>query len=220
MNITLEEALKDIDKKQKPIINVGDQLAAITPKLEPFDLLLISVVNRVVNINSGFCLLMRNRNFFSGAPMVRINLDSLLRIFASYQTDLDRNSFALEVIGGKEIRKMKFAGTKELLHDVNLVRRLSEVDGMKWVKQIYEAGNSFVHFGDAIFFGSRSIDEEKRMMYQSIGVHDSFVPDDQKVAAAIWMNLIIDSIILQCQIWMFEKCERYNFNFEDLEKIR
>jgi hypothetical protein len=220
MNVTLEEALKDIDKKQKPIINLGNQLAAITPKLEPFDLLLISVVNRVVNINSGFCHLMRNRNFFAAAPMVRINLDSLLRIFASYQTDLDRNSFALAVMGGEEIRKMKFAGTTERLQDVNLVRKLSEVDGMQWVKQIYDAGNSYVHFGDAIFFGSRIIDEEKRMMYQSIGLHDSFVPDDQKVGAAIWMNLIIDSIILQCQIWMWEKCERYNFNFEDLENIR
>jgi hypothetical protein len=39
-------------------------------------------------------------------------------------------------------------------------------------------------------------------------------------AEPLTSNLIIDSIILQCQIWMLEKCERYNFNFEDLEKIR
>jgi hypothetical protein len=218
--LTLEQALTEIDRKQKPIINLGNQLSAISPKVEPFDMLLIAMLNRVVNINSGFCLLMRGNNFFAGAPLVRINLDSLLRIFASYQTEMDRNAFALEVIAGKEIRKMRFAGSKDALLDVNLVKKLSELEGMQWVKQIYDAGNSFVHFGDAIFYGSRKIDDDKKMMYQSIGLHDSFVPDSQKVGAAVWMNKIIDSLILQCQIWMYEKCERYNFNFEDLENIR
>lgn len=218
--LTLEQALTEIDRKQKPIINLGNQLSAISPNVEPFDMLLIAMLNRVVNINSGFCLLMRSNNFFASAPLVRINLDTLLRIFASYQTEMDRNAFALEVIAGKEIRKMKFAGSKDALLDVHLVKKLSEIDGMQWVKHIYDAGNSFVHFGDAIFYSNRKIDNDTKIMYQSIGLHDSFVPDSQKVGAAVWMNKIIDSLILQSQIWMFEKCERYNFNFEDLEKIR
>ena len=148
-------------------------------------------------------------------------MDSLLRLYASIISEHDRNTFAKEVISGVKIRTMKLQGTKIALQDTILVKELSKIDGMDWVQKVYDAGNSFVHFDNVILFSSQKInsDEEKTIL-QTIGLHDSFVSEAEKFGAVVWMNKIIDSIIQQCQIWMYEKCKRYNFNIEDLNNIR
>ena len=45
-----EELLIDIDNKTNAMLKLGQQLTAITPNLEFFDILLVSIVNRTVNI--------------------------------------------------------------------------------------------------------------------------------------------------------------------------
>lgn len=218
--ISKESLLTEIDNKTKAMLNLGKQLVAISPNLEPFDLLLISIVNRTVNLNSAFTQLIRNNNFIAGAPLIRINLDSLLRLYASIISEYDRNTFAIEVRKGAKIRNMKLKGTKTRLLDTILVEELSKIEGMDWVKKVYDAGNSFVHFDNAIIFSSQKIiSDEEKILAQTIGLHDSFVPEAEKFGAVVWMNKIIDSIIQQCQIWMYDKCKRYNFNIEDLNNI-
>jgi hypothetical protein len=215
-----EDLLQEIDDKTNAMLKLGKQLVAITPKLESFDILLISIVNRTVNLNTAFTSLMRSNNFIAGAPLVRINLDSLLRMYASLISPYDRNTFAEKVIGGEQIRKMKLGDTNKSLQDVTLVDELSKIEGMDWVKKIYDAGNSYVHFGEAIIFSSQSIQsEEERTVMQSIGINDAFVSDSEKIGAILWMNKIIDSIIEQCQIWMYDKCQRYNFDIDELNKV-
>lgn len=218
--ISKESLLTEIDNKTKAMLNLGKQLVAINPNLEPFDLMLLSIVNRTVNLNSAFTNLIRSNNFIAGAPLVRINLDSLLRLYASIISEHDRNTFAKEVRKGVKISTMKLQGTKTAMRDMTLVKELSKIEGMDWVQKVYDAGNSFVHFDNVILFSSQKIASyEERTFIQTIGLHDSFIPESEKFGAVVWMNKIIDSIIQQCQIWMFEKCERYNFNIEDLNNI-
>jgi hypothetical protein len=215
-----EDLLQEIDNKTNAMLKLGKQLVAITPKLESFDILLISIVNRTVNLNTAFTSLMRSNNFIAGAPLVRINLDSLLRMYASLISPYDRNTFAEKVISGEQIRKMKLGNTNKSLHDVTLVDELSKIEGMDWVKKIYDAGNSYIHFCEAIIFSSQIVQsEEEQTVMQTIGIHDSFVSDSEKIGAIIWMNKIVDSIIEQCQIWMYDKCQRYNFDIEELNKV-
>jgi hypothetical protein len=215
-----EDLLQEIDNKTNAMLKLGKQLVTITPNLESFDILLISIVNRTVNLNSAFTSLIRVNNFIAGAPLVRINLDSLLRMYASIICEYDRNTFAKKVISGEKIRNMKLGNTKTKLQDVILVDELSKIEGMDWVKKIYDAGNSYVHFCEAIIFSSQSIqNEEERTVIQSIGIHDAFISDSEKIGAIVWMNKIIDSIIEQCQIWMYEKCQRYNFDINELNTV-
>ena len=215
-----EDLLTEIDNKTKAMLNLGKQLVAIDSNLEPFDLLLISIINRTVNLNSAFSSLIRNNNFIAGAPLVRINLDSLLRMYASIICEYDRNTFAKKIQSGNQINKMKLRDSKKMLTDANLVQELSQIEGMDWVQKVYKAGNSYVHFGDTIVFSSQKIASEKdKTILQTIGLHDSFVSESEKVGAIVWMNKVIDSIIVQCQIWMYDKCQRYNFNIEDLNEI-
>ena len=140
-----EQLLVEIDNKSKAIINMGKQLIAITPKMESFDLLLIAALNRTVNISKAYTTLIRDNNFLAAAPLVRINIDTLLRLYASIISEFDRNTFASKVMGGELIKKMKLRGTKQDLRDDTLYIELSKIEGMEWVTEIYKAGNSFVH---------------------------------------------------------------------------
>lgn len=217
----IEYQLLEIENKSKAIINMGKQLFAITSKTEVFDLFLISVLNRTVNLNKAFVGLIRDNNFIAAAPFIRINLDTLLRIYASGISDFDRNTFALKVISGESIRKMKICNSKINMQDVNLVEKISSVKDMEWVKDIYETGNSFIHFSDNIIFSSQKIrNQEERTIEFTIGMHDSYIDEKTKLNSTIWMNKIIDSIVIQAQIYMYEKCQKYNFDFESLNNVK
>ena len=67
-----EYLLQEIDNKTNAMLKLGKQLVAITPKLESNDILLISIVNRTVNLNTAFTSLMRSNNFITGAPLVKV----------------------------------------------------------------------------------------------------------------------------------------------------
>ena len=212
--------------KSKAMIKLGKQLNAITNQMYPFDIFLIGSINRSVNLNKGFVDLMNNNNFISAAPLVRLNLDNFMRLYASRISQYDINEFATKVLSGKRINTIKYhekqKGQKaQKLTDNFLKNELSKVEGKEWVKDIYNAGNSFIHLGCEVINSSRRvISEKERTIGMSIGFHDSMVPFEQKQGAIIWMNKIIDSIIEQAQIWMFEKCELHDFDYESLNEIK
>lgn len=218
---TKEQLLIEIDNKSNAIINLGKQLFDITPKMETFDILLVAALNRTVNISKAYTTLIRENNFIAAAPLVRINIDTLLRLYASMISEYDRNTFASKVISGELIKKMKLRGTKKDLRDDTLYMELSKIEGKEWVSDIYKAGNSFVHLEKSHIFSSLKVDNEKeRTVNMSIGFHDSFVPENEKFGSAVWMNKTIDSIIEQAQIWMYEKAQKVGFDIEKLNEIK
>ncbi|WP_028871408.1 hypothetical protein [Psychroserpens burtonensis] len=221
VTLTKEQLLIEIDNKSKAIINMGQQLTAITPKMEIFDIFLIAALNRTVNISKAYTSLIRDNNFIAAAPLVRINIDTLLRLYASIISEYDRNTFASKVMGGELIKKMKLRGTKQNLSDFLLYTEISKVENMEWVTDIYKAANSFVHLEKSHIFSSLKVaDDKERIINMSIGFHDSFVPESEKFGSAVWMNKTIDSIIQQAQIWMYEKAQRVGFDIEKLNKTK
>jgi hypothetical protein len=211
--------------KSNAMIKLGTKLHAISPNLYSFDLYLIGAINRSINLNKGFVDLMKSNNFISAAPLVRLNLDNLLRLYAARISIHNMNEFASLVIGGKRVSDIKYYGlhngkSGQKLTDNFLKNELSKIEGNEWVKDIYDAGNSFVHLGDVSIGSSRKVlSEKERTIGISIGFHDSMIPHDQKQGAVYWMNEIIDSIIEQAQLWMYEKCKENGFDFESLNDI-
>jgi len=218
---TKEQLLTEIDNKSKAIINMGKQLNAITPKMETFDFLLIAALNRTVNISKAYTTLIRDNNFIAAAPLVRINIDTLLRLYASIISEYDRNTFASKVMGGELIKKMKLNGTKKDLRDDTLYLELSKIEGMEWVTDIYKAGSSFIHLEKSHIFSSLKIaDEKERTINMSIGFHDAFIPESEKFGSAVWMNKTVDSIIQQAQIWMYEKAQKVGYDINQLNNLK
>jgi hypothetical protein len=200
---------------------MGKQLTAITTNMETFDFLLIAALNRTVNISKAYTTLIRDNNFIAAAPLVRINIDTLLRLYASIISEFDRNTFASKVMGGEIIKKMKLNGTGIKLDDRTLYLELSKIEGMEWVTDIYKAGSSFVHLEKSHIFSSLKIaDDKERIVNMTIGFHDAFIPESEKFGSTVWMNKIIDSIIQQAQIWMYEKAQKVGYDIEQLNNLK
>jgi hypothetical protein len=219
--LTKEQLLTEIDNKSKAIINMGKQLNAITPQMETFDFLLIAALNRTVNISKAYTTLIRDNNFIAAAPLVRINIDTLLRLYASIISEFDRNTFASKVMDGELIKKMKLKGTKKYLRDDTLYLELSKTEGMEWVEDIYKAGSSFIHLEKSHIFSSLKIaDDKERIVNMTIGFHDAFIPESEKFGSTVWMNKSIDSIIQQAQIWMYEKAQKAGSDIVQLNNLK
>jgi len=216
-----EELLNHIDKKSSILIRFGKQLFAISQNLQTYDFYLIGALNRTVNLNKAYTSLIRENNFIAAAALIRINMDTLLRLYAGRVSEFDLNTFASKVMAGEHVRRIKSSNGKDKLTDAYLVDKISEIEGMQWVKKIYDSGNAFVHFSDEIILASRTIlAEGERTIGLSIGHHDTFIPDEIKLNATIWMDKIIDAIVIQTQIWMYEKCESVGFDYEKLNDIQ
>ena len=215
--LTKEQLLTEIDNKSKAIINLGKQLHLISNTLEIFDFFIIAILNRTINLNRGFSLLLNDNNFIAAAPLVRISMDTLLRLFASSISEPNRNDFAHLVMGGTPINQIKSKISSKLLTDTFLYSELSKLEDMGWVEKIYKRGNSFVHFSEALIFSSLKLDKSsENKIIMTIGMHDEFISDEEKNGAVICMNKITDIIIVLTQLWFYEKAKANNFNIEDL----
>lgn len=119
-------------------------------KLTSLDIYCISTLNRTFNILCGFIDLMKADNFISAIPLIRIQIDSLLRLYAIKTTD-NQNEFIEKVLNGEQINRFKSKDNK-LLSDSYLASEVSKLKTFEWVKRIYLAGNNYIHLTDKHIF--------------------------------------------------------------------
>src|SRR5436309_1171588 len=78
--------------------HVGKQmLEAHNRALYMFDLLAIAALNRSAGLCSGFRQLIRSRNFICAAPLIRLQIDNALRLYAG-SIVRDPRGYALSVL--------------------------------------------------------------------------------------------------------------------------
>lgn len=187
----LEELLRQLDlefKEHSRIVRLIIDRFGMTPYTQ----FCISISNRTINMNRGFITLVKESNFISAAPLVRLSLDSLLRIFASIHSEFDTEEFAQKVLSGEQIRKMKFHGNNSKMLDANLVRKMADIPSLDWIQSLYDRGSAYVHFSINHIEISRS---EKGGYYKTgISLNDEFVEEVEKVGAAHYMLQISKGI--------------------------
>lgn len=226
MNEEQERYLDELQKLNSATKNLGKQLQAITPEFYSFDFFLITALNRTVNLNKAFIELIKGNNFIAGAPLVRINLDTLLRLYAGRVSNLDMNEFARKVIFEKrKINNLKSTernekGKLKEMSDNFLKKSISQINGYEWVEKVYDAGNSFIHLDSKLFFSSTQVNDKKdKTINLTIGYHDSYVEQSEKTGATFWMQKITEGIIGQAMLWIAEKAKAFDFDIEKLNDI-
>lgn len=197
--------LDELDKINKRLLDIS-MVSIETYGLYIFDLYCTAIVNRTLNLNKGFSTQILNENFISAAPLVRISLDSLLRIFAAFQVNYNINTFANDVIKGKPIDKIKDRHDMPM-KDSYLVNLLCSRKGYGWVKKIYKDGNEYVHFTSQHIFASvmtNSIDNSPSIKgIMQFG--DSFIDLNEKIWATKAMVQITKGVIEFLEIWVQHK---------------
>ena len=109
------------------------------------DLYIAAVINRSVNLLKGIRSHVEDRNIICAAPLVRIHLDSIIRLYAMTLVN-DKNDFLIRVMNGERIPNIKDRDGKPM-HDGYLVDKVSSLDpSLTTLKELYEKTSGFVHF--------------------------------------------------------------------------
>lgn len=112
------------------------------------DFIIISAINRAIDLIQGFRTSYPSWNFTVAAPLVRLQIDNLLRVH--YLTLCPADSGCAELLLSAEPLRRQFDlipehGKKpEKLHDIVLLRKAEEA--YPWLKQVYDKASGWVHF--------------------------------------------------------------------------
>jgi len=181
----LEKNIEKLKEEKDKLIKCGKELIE-TVELTHFSMFASGILHRTVNLNRGFINLIEDSNFLTAAPLVRLNLDSLLIIFGSTQSTFDMNTYAQKVINGERINSMKDSKGKNL-RESYLVKKLSKIQGFKWTKDIYNIGSSFVHFSHNHIINSNKVNGQT--IEGGIRIDDKYVEHSEKIASTQYMYL-------------------------------
>lgn len=172
----LAARLQDIERIEQSLLEECRQL--MSPRdMQLSDMFLLGAVKRSLALGLGFRQMIEARNFTCAAPILRLQLDTALRVSALALVD-DVEDFARAVVDGRLLNKLK-TRDGETLTDKLLVRKLNA--SFSWVEQVYEESSSFVHLsGKAIFTSVAKLDEHAKTVYLQISATDPLRDGEKK----------------------------------------
>ena len=129
----------------------------------------------------GFCDLIP-KNYVCAAPLVRLQLDNVLRFSALWLVS-DSQDFVTKVLEGKQINKLRDRDGQRMT-DRNLVDKMKARH--PGVEQVYDDTCGYVHLSDAHLFHTFSMTGE-RSMHMEIG-GDFGVTDANRKDAVVTMD--------------------------------
>jgi hypothetical protein len=133
---------------------------------------------RTIQLLDGFAHAVKNRQLFVAGGLLRLNLDTYLRLTAK---DLvtDKTTFFKAVFDGDQIDKMKDRDGNRLRD-----RFLSESAGVKdlWVPRVYKQMSGYVHLSPAHYLGAVTTDG-KHLNFQ-LGRRSEHIP------LQVWFDMV------------------------------
>ena len=161
-----------------------------TGNIYPLDLFIGGILNRVLNLNASFVLLLEHHHYLSAASLVRVQLDTLMRL-NSINLVSEPQELASKVLEGIQINTLV---DKEgnLMRDGYLKKKLSEF--IPWSKNVYDKTSGFIHFSDSHIFANMK-SGTGRNIQMSLSSKDFYIPDVAKLEATICMIEINRNIL-------------------------
>lgn len=200
----VKESLNTLKKLNEPLLDVGGSiLAADDGNIFPLDLLAIAIINRTLSLNRGFYDSIDGNNFICAAPLVRLQLDNLLRFYASSISD-DIHVFAKNVLKGDHVRQMK-SSDGEKMTDSYLVEKLTK--HYNWIKPLYQETSGYIHFSNLHIFNSVNNINDKNGLFQFIisDKDSNYVNEDLKQNSIDAMVEISKTLLLFLNVWVNTK---------------
>ena len=145
---------QDIDRYKSAILQAG---MAANGALCICDLFFWFTANRSAAITSAFTDAIESRNHFVGPALVRIQLSSILTLYAAHYHERGPHEFVEEWMKGKAVSQMRdnSADGGKLMRDGNLLQRIDEElpDHVGSISELYGVASGWIHL-DPKFFRS------------------------------------------------------------------
>jgi hypothetical protein len=171
------------------------------------DYLAIPTLNRSLNLMYGFFDLLKARNFIAAAPLVRLQLDNVLRFSAAWYVD-DPADFAEKVIQGARVRDLQ-ARDGQRMTDRYLLNKVAATH--PWVTNVYEQTSGYIHLSDKHIYNAVRREGEGHHGFK-IAVGDDFIPMEIYAEATEAFMEITKVLFSYMRGWGDWKREQYRRN--------
>lgn len=181
----LQAKIDELNRLETALIQLtADCLNANGGALYPLDLMAAAAAKRSFSLVRGFRQMLKDRNMLCAGALLRLQLDTALRFYAASLVD-NPHEFAVEVLGGAEIRKLKDrSGT--LMTDKHLVQTLmAESDENCWIGSVYRETSGFVHFSVKHMMSVYTLaDGDSRKIQMKVSATDDWLNESVFLEAA------------------------------------
>jgi hypothetical protein len=166
------------------------------------DLFVLMVLKRSISLVFGFTTLIRDRNFVSAAPLIRLQIDNLLRYHAAFMVD-DQDRFVFELVSGIPIRQIKDRRGNRMT-DAYLQNELGkEYPGLAGM---YDKTSGYIHLSEEHFFNTIRASSKGEGRFEAyVGPDDKFVDPHVYLEAVETMVSVTHSLITDIVDWVQNK---------------
>jgi hypothetical protein len=159
--------IADIERSEREILDVYAKYCAGPVGYQHY--YLFGIARRALAQSVAFRQMIVDRNSLVALSIIRMQLDTVLRLYALFWVD-DPEVFATRVFEGAQINKLK-AKDGQLLTDRYLRDRL--VSRNNWIPAVYEETSGYIHFSNRHMKAAlRVIDESSGRLEIQIGPRD------------------------------------------------
>jgi hypothetical protein len=185
----VDALVADLRERLPEHVRLGKALLQGHGMQYPCDLLAWGTLKRSMSLIEGFCAMIGD-NFVCASPLVRLQLDNVLRMGAVLLVN-DRNDFGRRVLAGERVGKIQDKHGK-LMTDAYLVERLEQVE--PGVKAVYDHLSGYVHFSYLHVFNAMRLPGDGTGLFQLSG-KDTFITDDNRRDALTTMRSVTDLVL-------------------------
>jgi len=171
---TLADKLAKQERAEREIIKMFQRFIQPGDNMFVADFFLVGVIKRAVSLSSGFRGLIEARNFTSAAALLRMQIDTAMRINAAALVS-NTEEFAMAVLHGDPINRMTDRDGNKLT-DSYLAKKLN--DQFPWALAVYKETSELVHFTSRHMFASTArLDEKERTVHFMVSAQDPPRPE-------------------------------------------
>jgi len=197
-----EERLNDFIQD---IIDVGKEMLSVEgSKLYTHDFFFIGVLNRSIDLIDAILILTSRWNFVAAAPLIRLHLDTLLRL-SYWRTIKNPDAFIRQILEGKQVNQIKDEEGIKLTEG-----RLRDYTRSIFpqVDNVYKETSRLIHFSDKhVFTCIEALDETGRMAGFSIGKGSSRWREKDILYLLECAITITEAILSIGRGWVLEKAQ-------------
>ncbi len=158
------------------------------------DIVLLASMNRALKVISGFIEMLVINNYCCAMPLVRIQQDNVMRLYAFYLVK-DANKLASQVINGDKLDNIKINdnGKQQRLTDSFLSMKVSKIQS--GFRDLYQNLSGYVHLSEKHI--QSTINEVDNLKCIVLSDEDDYIGDDLKLCT---INDMLDTSKLHLKI--------------------
>jgi len=200
--MSVDDALRRYEQYRNSHFELGKAIgSAYGGAIYPLDLLMFAAINRSLCLLKGFVTLIQARNFIAAAPLIRLQLDNCLRLFAATLVT-DPHALSIKVLEGMPVRRMHDKSGK-LMTDKHLADEFTRRHA--WVRDLYEGTSAYVHLSEKHYFNAMKATGGDGKLTLKITDKDEFVPEDLYLEAIDAFLATTDALFEYVSGWVYTK---------------